>query len=310
MITTLSGSNHFMLQARLQSLVADYLKAYGDMGLQRLDGEEAGFEQIQEAILSLPFLSPKKLVVVTRGSANAEFAAALIELLPKIDDSTDVILVEPKLDKRQSYYKTLKAQTNFEEFSELEGPELARWLVQVTKDLGGTLALADANKLIHRVGSDQQLLHNELIKLIHYDKNVSADNIAKLTEVTPQSSIFDLIEAAVGGNTARALELYDEQRKLRVEPPQVIAMFVWQLHLLALIKAAGPRSPADIAKAARISPYSVSKSQNLSRRLSSSELNRRIEALLQIDVASKSSALDTDQAMRHYILTWNQAISS
>src|SRR3546814_19438404 len=59
--------------------------------------------------------------------------------------------------------------------------------------------------------------------------------------LTPQSTIFELLDAALSGNTRRALELYEEQRSMKVEPQQIIAMLAWQLHVLAVVKAAGER---------------------------------------------------------------------
>ncbi len=55
MITTLTGSNGFGLQAELDRLVAEFLKIHGEMGLERIDGEEASYSRIREALESLPF---------------------------------------------------------------------------------------------------------------------------------------------------------------------------------------------------------------------------------------------------------------
>jgi DNA polymerase-3 subunit delta len=304
MITTLTGPNHFMLQQRLKQLTDAYVIKYGDLGLTRIDGEEAGIERMQAAILSLPFLSPKQLVILQQPSQNKDFLSQAAALLARIDESTDVILVEPKLDKRQSYYKLLRAETQFEVFEELDGTKLARWLVITAQELGGQLHPSAAQTLMRRVGPNQQLLFQELNKLVLYQPDVTNETIELLTEAAPQSSIFDLIEAAVNGRVRQAIKLYDEQRLARVEPQQIIAMFTWQLQILALIRAAGQRSATEIAKEAGLSPYTVNKSMSLARSIPSSELAERIKALLDIDKRSKSSAIDADQALRHYILLW------
>ena len=89
---------------------------------------------------------------------------------------------------------------------------------------------------------------------------------------------------------------------MKVEPIQITAMLTWQLNVLAIIKAAGSRSPQDIAKEARINPYVVQKSQAIARKLSLAELKTLVSDLLKIDVASKRTNLDVDEALQHYIL--------
>ncbi len=117
MITTLTGSNHFLVQAELSRLVKDFVTQYTDMGLQRFDGEEAEYDQMREALESLPFLASKKLVVLRNPGVNKEFVAHVEQLLANLPETTDLIIHEPKLDKRSVYYKYLQKNTDYKEFN-------------------------------------------------------------------------------------------------------------------------------------------------------------------------------------------------
>ncbi|HET7320428.1 MAG TPA: DNA polymerase III subunit delta [Candidatus Saccharimonadales bacterium] len=303
MIITLTGENAFALQQELRKLVGGFLAEHGDMGLERLDGEEAEYVRMQEALTSLPFLANKKMVVLRAPSANKKFVEEAEKLLNEVPETTDVVIVEPKLDKRLSYYKHLKKATAFHEFSQMDTNGLAAWLQRAAKEQGGALSSNDARYLIERVGANQQLLANELEKLLIHDFKITRASIDELTETTPQSTIFQLLEAAFAGNTKRALQLYQEQRALKVEPHQITAMLTWQLHVLAIIKTAGDLSPAEIAKEARLSPFVVQKSVNIARKMSMGELKKLIADLLNIDIRSKRENIDTDEALQHYILS-------
>jgi DNA polymerase-3 subunit delta len=303
MIITLTGSSSFGLGAELGRLVDTFVDEHGDLALERLDGQEADFARIHEALTALPFLSVRKLVVLRTPGTNKQFAEKFEQLRGEIPETTDVILVEPKLDKRLSYYKALKKLTDFREINELDPGGLARWLADTAKEKGGTLSPADARYLVERAGANQQLLSNELEKLLLYDPLISRQTIDLLTDETPQSTIFQLLEAAFAGNRRRAMKLYSEQRALKVEPPQIIAMLAWQLHVLAVIKTAGDRQPGQIAKDARINPFVISKSQAIARQLSLTELKKLINDLLSIDVATKRTGIDPDEALQHYLLT-------
>jgi DNA polymerase-3 subunit delta len=302
MVITLTGDNGLGWQTELKKLTADFVSKHGDLALERLDGEEADFARMQEALTSLPFLADQKMVVLRAPSKNKQFAENVEQILAEIPESTEVVLVEPKLDKRLSYYKTLKKQTDFRDFPELDANGLARYLVDEAKRQKATLGPADARYLVERVGASQQILASELEKLVLYDPKITRHPIDLLTEPTPQSTIFQLLEAAFAGNTKRTLDLYAEQRALKVEPPQIVAMLTWQLHVLAILKTAGERSADQIAKEAHLNPFVVRKSQSIARNLSLNDLKKLIADLLKIDVKSKRTNLDPDEALQTYLL--------
>jgi DNA polymerase-3 subunit delta len=306
MITTLTGENDVMRAAALREYIDTFVREHSDMALERIDGEEASYDRMHEAIQSLPFLAPRKLVVLRSPSANKEFTEKFEQLTEDIPETNDVIIVEPKLDKRLSYYKQLKRDTAFQEYPVLDGNGLARYLTGYAKQQGGNLNSNDARLLIDRVGQNQLTLQHEVDKLLSYNPNIGRASIELLTERTPQSSIFELLDAAFAGNAKRAMELYDEQRGLRVEPQQIIAMIVWQLHTLAIIKVAGSRTTDEIAKQAKISPFTVRKSQTLARRITLSRLKTLVSELREFDVRLKSEGLDADEVTRYYLLQLTQ----
>ncbi len=302
MITTLTGSNSFGLKTELKLWIDEFIKEHGDMGLERLDGEEDEFDRIRESLESLPFLATKKMVVLRIPGNNKEFVEKAEILLTNMSETTDVIIVEPKLDKRSSYYKFLKNKTDFKEFNELDENSLAKWLIEQAKHKDGLISSNDARYLIERVGTNQQLLANEIIKLINYDKKITRQTIDLLTEPTPQTTVFELLDAAFAGKTKRALEIYEEQRALKIEPIQIIAMLSWQLHVLAIIKTAGSKSSADIAREANINPFVVRKSQNIADKLTLNELKKLITDVLELDVRMKSESIDADDSLRNLFI--------
>lgn len=289
-------------QEALRHITAHFLNEHDEMGLERLDGEEASYERMHEAAQSLPFLVSKKLVVLRAPSANKDFVEHFEQFVGDIAETNDVVLVEPKLDKRLSYYKQLKKETDFKEFAVLDANGLARYLVDYAKGQGGTLQPNDVRLLIDRVGTNQLTLQHEVDKLLAYNSQIDRTAIELLTERTPQSNVFELLEAAFAGNAKRALQLYKEQREARVEPQQIIAMLVWQLHILAIVKTAGERSADAIAKEAKISPFTVRKTQGLARQISVARLKQLITSLREFDVRLKSEAINADEVTQFYLL--------
>ena len=303
MISTLTGENSFTIRRRLNELVDKFVTKQGELALERIDAEEAETASIFESIQALPFLASRKMVVIRNGGANKEFSEQIEQSISSIPDSTDVIFYEPAIDKRTAYFKLLKKHTEFEEFKNLDRNSLAKWLVDEAKKQDAKLAISDASYLVERVGDNQQLLFNEITKLAIYDSNISRENIDLLTEPTPQSKVFDLLDAAFAGHKAKALELYEDQRAQKVEPQAILAMIAWQLQLLTLVKFANGRSSGQIAKDSGMNPYPINKATGLAKKLSDDKLREMIGEALDMDIKSKTTALDLDEALKTYITT-------
>ena len=303
MIITLTGNNSFSLQRRLSQIVADFKREYGDLAVERLEGEEISPEGLIESLKSLPFLANRKLVLVRDLSFNKPAAEQLEQIISSVGESCDFIILEPNVDRRSVYFKVLKSQTELEDFSALDGRNLTSWLVNEAKQQGAKLNLADANYLVERVGEDQQLLASELSKLLTYNPEISRSSIDILTEKAPQSRVFDLLDAAFNGQKERALKLYEEQRAQRIEPQAILPMITWQLNLMALTSLGRDKTSGEIAKDTGGSAFPLDKAKRLASKAGSQKLARMIDEAYKIDLDFKSTSIDTDEALRTFIAT-------
>lgn len=302
MIIALTGTNSFALKQRLEELVSNFVAEHGELALEKIDAEAASENQILDAVQSLPFLASRKMVVLREPSASKEIQDRVEQIISSTTETTDLIIHEPAPDKRTAYFKVLKSNTKLEEFGPLDSRNLAGWLVDEAKNQGGELSFQDANYMVERLGTDQQMLANELGKLLVYEPKISRATIDLLTEPAPQSNVFNLLDAAFSGNKKRALKLYEEQRAQKVEPQLIIGMIAWQLQLMALAKNAGRRTPAQIAADSGMKSYPIEKARTLAGRLSGDELNNLVSEALDIDYKSKTTALDLDEALKNYIV--------
>jgi DNA polymerase-3 subunit delta len=302
MVVTLTGINDFARLSELKRLTLAFIAAHGDYAVERYDADEDSAARMRESVSSMPFLTERKLVLLQEPGKQKAWAEHIADTLKDVADSTDLIIIEPKLDKRLIYYKTLKKDTDFKEFSELDTNGLARWAGEYAKAKGGSLANGDARLLIDRVGPNQQMLQQELNKLLSYEPHISKTTIELLTDRLPQSTVFELLDAAFSGNAQKTFALYREQRALKVEPQAIIAMLAWQLHILAVVKTADNRGPDAIAKEGKINPYVVRKTQGLARTVSLTRLKQLVADLLALDVRLKTQSIDADEALQLYLI--------
>jgi DNA polymerase III subunit delta len=303
MTVTLTGNNFYLIRRRLDELVDKFTAEHGELALEKIDAEEAEGRAVLDAVQSLPFLASRKLVVVRNLTANKDASGQIEQIISSAGNTTDIIFYEPAPDKRTTAFKVLKSRTELEEYSEMDVHGSAKWVAAEAEKQGGKISQADANYLVERVGTSQELLANELEKLLSYDPQVSRENIDLLTVKTPQSKVFDLLDAVFSGNKKKALELYDEQRAQKVEPQAIIALLAWQLELIALAFYGKGKDAYQIAKDAGVSPYPVQKAQRLASKIDEAKLKKMVQQALVIDEQSKTTALDLDEALKTFIVT-------
>lgn len=303
MVTVLTGQNDFMIRQELQGLKTSFITAHGDFGIEMFEAGDVAFSRLLETVSSLPFLSSRRMVIVRDLHANKLLQEKIEQLLDAVSDTTDLILVEPKFDKRLSLYKTLKKRTDFREFSELDERQLVTWLVREAGERGGKLKPNDAQLIIQRAGTNQMALSNELDKLLGFDLSISRQTIEMLVEPLPDSTVFELLDAAFAGRCAVALGLYADQRKQQVEPQAIMGMIAWQLHVLAVVKFNEASGPEAIAKSAKLNPFVVRKTLGLARNMQPGEVKKLVTRAVTLDARLKSENLDADDAVQHFILT-------
>ncbi len=297
------GQNSFALKRAIRDSKAEFAKQYGELSVEIIDGEEAEYNQIVAAIESVPFLAEKKLVVVYELGTIKEANENIEGLIDKAETGNELIIVEPKIDKRGTYYKYLKKQADLTEFNEPDERELANWLTNEAKKMGAKLSFADAYYLVQRVGIGQELAANELKKLIDYDKDISRANIELLTEASPQTTIFNLLDAAFGGNSRKAMHIYEQQRIQGEEPLKIFGLIVWQMHLVAMIDAASSRSDAEIMKTSGLKPFTLNKTHSIAQRMGREQIRNTLAKLVELDRQLKTSSIDADDALKNLLIS-------
>ncbi len=300
MITVLTGPNSHGLQKRLREIVAAFQVQHGD-SIERFDASElTSTDPVIDAVRSVSFLEPRKLVIVRDFGQHPGLidSTTLEQLVSQTADTTDLLLVDPKLDRRTTGYKYLQKSVGIEVFAELSSRDLAIWAKEYTAGLGGQITMSDAHYLVDRVGINQQHIQQEIKKLVLFAPDVTRSSIESLTDQTPQGRVFAMLEELFLGNHAKAWRLYLDQRAQGEEPYKIMAMITWQLQQLTVV-VFSPSKDHGTLTAAGISPYSAQKLVGLARRIDAQQLRSYIDDLAQIDLQSKTSA-DVESALAVY----------
>lgn len=303
MITTLTGDNRHQLKQALGKIVNRFESKHGSLAVERFSAEESSAEQILHALTAVTLLSQEKLVIIEDFESFKDLAESIDDWLDKVPETTDLVLVINKLDKRLGFVKLLQKSTDFQEFKPLDSHNAVGWVAKEVLDRAGQIDQGTAQYLVDCVGPNQALLSNEIDKLILFNPKVTRESIDLLSERQLSSSVFDLLDAGFGGQGKKALSLYEDQRRQRIEPLYIVSMIGWQLHILALVKTAKGKAPNDIAKQAGMHPFVIQKSSNLIRRITLTKLKQLVHQAVELEIMLKSRSTDADDAVKHFLLS-------
>lgn len=304
MIVAFIGDNAPAREKAAKEFIAAFSNIHGSAAMDKFIGEDLDLITFNDSISTAPFLSSKRMVVVRGLSANKLLAENFESLANKVSDTTDLVIIEGHLDSRSKFLKILDKLADIRSFSNLEGIDLIDWMIEYVKSLGGEISANSAGILIDRVGTNHQLLANELEKLVLYNPKITVEIIKTLTIYSPKSSVFAMLDAALAGNVSESLKLYAEQRTQGMEPQAILGMITWQLHILALVKSAGDMPTKDIISATKLNPFVVRKNQAKLNQMPRDKLIKLFEHAIEVDDQIKSSSVNPDTAVQSLIMSF------
>lgn len=303
MISVFIGDNTSERDTAFTGYIKQFVAMNGDLAIDRLNSDELTVTKLIDAVTTVPFLSPKRMVIIKYLSSNKEVAEKFNQIAKRIADSTELVILETSLDNRSIYAKTLKKiADSYHSFTSLEGDELTHWLINEVNSKNGTISKKDAMYLIDRLGHHQQIINSQIDKLLLYDQNISQQSIDIMTKNSPNSSVFNMVDALMQNKLNKASKIYDEQRAQGIEPQAIMGMINWQLNVLAHIVASHGDSPDLIAKRAKISPFVVKKNINIARNINKSKIVQLLDLAISTDLNIKTGKLKPDQGVHTLLI--------
>ncbi len=291
--------------------------------------EEGG--KIMEQILSAPFMSEKRLVVLKnflsatgKGDVQEEILKRFEE--KKLPESTVLLFWEgelkPKTNVAKKLFELLSKEKFSQQFDALTGFKLQQWIEAEFKIRGGKISQPALQYLTQNIGADMWRLDSLISQLVAYviarsegratkqssgdelDRHAPASGLAmtgrevSLADVQLfldekiDDSIFNLVDAIVGGQAKKAFEMIREQYRIGEDAGYVFAMLLRQFRILLEIRDLYEREDnlqSDaIAKKLGLHPFVVKKSLPFIKRYPMEKLKSIYQSLLDFDIKTKT----------------------
>ncbi len=313
MIIFIYGDDGVRLKAKLLQLTTQFTTKLDTTGLNLtsfiIGQDRADYPDVLQAVMSSPFLSEKRLVVVHNliDGLKKDDAILWSEGLAKTPSSTILVLVDnldsAKVEKHE-LFKRLKDGAEVHTYSEVKrtGAALYAWLVDEAKKQGGQLSLSIATDLATRVGSDAWQLQNELAKLVAYanGQSITTAMLDLLVQSSSESNIFAFVDAISQRDAKNALRLLATERAAGSVDFYLLTMLARQIRILLQIRvllADEPGAAADISKRLSLHPFVAGKATGQAKRFTLLQLLNLHQLLVKLDQDAKTGALDAGLAV-------------
>jgi DNA polymerase-3 subunit delta len=295
-VYALTGEEAFLKRQVLAALDAVLLgDADADFAKTVLLGLTADWSAVRADLDTLPFLSPRRVVVIDQADPFVTKYRTVLEKYVAEPSKNGVLILDVKTWPANTKLAKLIPESATIVCKTPAPQSIGKWLTNWTKTVHGKKLDADAaGWLVELVGPEMGLLDQELGKLAAYAGDrptISRDDVDRMVGRSRGAETFKIFEAIGDGRPADALAILGRLLDQGEEPLGLLGAFSWQLRRLA--RAAhhhrnGKPLPAAI-DAAGFPPFARDRVERQLRHLGRRRLDRVYDWLLEADLGMKSS---------------------
>lgn len=268
------------------------------MNYHHFDGKGSDCREVISLAETMPFFSPYRMIVLEdTGWFKSGGGSDLVEFLPDIPDTTCLLFVESEVDKRNRLYKAVKEHGYICEIGKQREDVLVKWILTRLTKAGKKITRSTMDYFLGKVGTDMQMIHEELEKLISY---VGERDVIRPEDIdaicTPQSGIrvFDLVDAISERNQKKALDQYHDLIENREPAGRILYLLGRQFHLMLQVKGLQREGAGkeEIASKLGIQSFVASKTMRQAGFFQEKTLLRALESCVETEEAIKTGRLE------------------
>lgn len=220
-----------------------------------LYGDESDAAEILARASQAPVFAPRRTVVVKSAEKlPAGEGEALLKYLEAPCETTTLVFVAARLDKRLKFSKELLARAVTIDCSPLPEAQLEEWVRRESGRVGVQLSREAASALVQLAlslreesGGSLNLIRRELEKLAAYvpaGRPASPADVEVVRGGEPGASVFDLARTIADRRKAQALWILARNLAAGEEPLRILGALAWQFR--QIWKAKEQRRPGGL----------------------------------------------------------------
>jgi DNA polymerase-3 subunit delta len=305
------GDDHGRIGERRARLRAMAEAESGSGGFELFEGDASTPETIALALNAMTFAMGRRFLIVdgVERWKDADVEATLAPVLASMPPDTTVGFFGREDGRVKTPAKLVaavkKAGGDIAVESALKAKELPRWAVGEADRLGITLEGAAARTLIAMTGERQQRLLRELEKLAlehGQGAHIGIEEVEAAAAPSAERQVWGLVDALVARDGRGATRAFLELRAQGETLPRLVPLMARRVRdvLVIATRLEAGESPAQVKDSLRMSPWAADRRIKEARATDADALRRALEALAELEVASRgqSELGDDTEALR------------
>ncbi len=275
-----------------------------DMALGVFHADEAKVGDIVLEAQTLPFLVERRVIVIRNAdkydAMSGEKNSALYPLISYLADpseSTLLILIASKMDKRKKLYKACQKAGAIVECPQLDDGALGSWIRKEIRDKEKDIDGNAVNELIHRGGSRLGDINNAINLVVSYvgdaPRVTQADVVAACADVA-EETVWALTDAIAASDPGKALSTLFQLNDLGKSPDEIMGLINW---LLDSAYRAMPETEASLK-----SSFVAKKVLPLAQKLGVAKLKRAFAMCTETHLMLRSTGVDQMLALELLVI--------
>jgi DNA polymerase-3 subunit delta len=328
-IHLMHGDDLFSLNRAVKELLAGAGNpAEIEMNTTRLDGKLASFDEIQNAVNTLPFFGGARWVIVDAALAKSDKSRTekFLHMLENLPPENHLVLaVEDHQRWRKDaggkwiqVWETLHEghwlmqwaaghpQVEVRAFPLPDEKAMDAWVSAEVKRQGGSIELEAARELSRHVGNETSIASQEITKLLTYvdfKRAITAKDVIELVSDEGSADLFVMLDALVEGHTREAQKLM--HTLLEADAPEVILGAVSHRfrQLIQVREALDAHEDLKVLVDRKVLfNNQAGKYTTHARRFSMEQLEAIYRRLLEIDLKAKTSFTDMESDLETLVV--------
>jgi DNA polymerase-3 subunit delta len=269
---------------------------HDDAGMSVHAGDKAVFAAVYDELQTVPFFSPRRLVVIENADPFVTQFRATLEKKVKELPQTSVLILDVKTWPANTRLYKLVGDDASIACKAQPAHKLPQWCVQwARKQHQKELASPAASLLVDLIGPEMGLLDQELEKLTTFvgtRARIETADVDKLVGHSRTENTWKIFDAIAAGRSGEALTILERLFEQGEQPIKILGAFSMQLRRLA--QAARLTQQGRTLRAALeqvgVPHFAVQAAEQQLRYLGRARANRVYDWLLEIDVGLKGGS--------------------
>ncbi len=184
---------------------------------------------------TLPFLAERRVVFVRNAERyNSEAAAgALLAYLESPNESTILVLLAHKIDKRTKFYKACKKAGEIVECPALDERAVVEWVREAVRTHGKSMDGGAVRAMVDRTGNHLSDVQNALTLIVNYvgdeRDSISIEDVEAACTDVAEEEVWALTDAIAESRSGDALVALRRLPDLGKHPDELIGTINWLL---------------------------------------------------------------------------------